>query len=102
MKTLNFPTSACRLCRYYETEGRRGGRCQQLGVPVKGSWRSCSLALPPFAASWESLEEIWQDEQLVAKEALSVKGSLGSSKSDFPEEESLSTFEELTANIVLV
>ncbi|HEY9816884.1 MAG TPA: hypothetical protein V6D20_13960 [Candidatus Obscuribacterales bacterium] len=47
--------SACRHCQHYVTEGRRGGQCQQLGSPVKGSWRACSLALPPFAPTWESM-----------------------------------------------
>ncbi|EKF03574.1 hypothetical protein FDUTEX481_02479 [Tolypothrix sp. PCC 7601] len=33
--------------------------CQQLGAPVQGSWKACSLALPPFAPSWETLEDAW-------------------------------------------
>nr|WP_228060944.1 MULTISPECIES: hypothetical protein [unclassified Coleofasciculus] len=41
--------------------------CQQLGVPVKAGWKACSLALPPFAPSWESLEQIWQDRKLTFK-----------------------------------
>jgi hypothetical protein len=56
---LNPVTSACKSCRFYTPEGRRGGNCQQLGVPVRGVWKACSLALPPFAPSWESLEEIF-------------------------------------------
>jgi hypothetical protein len=59
MKPIKFSTSACRYCRYYQPEGRRGGACQQLGAPVKASWKACSLALPPFAPSWESLEDSW-------------------------------------------
>lgn len=47
--------SACRHCQHYITEGRRGGQCQQLGTPVKGSWRACPLAIPPFAPSWEDI-----------------------------------------------
>jgi hypothetical protein len=47
--------SACRHCQHYVSEGRRGGQCQQLGSPVKGSWRACSLALPPFAPTWETM-----------------------------------------------
>ncbi len=58
MKTTNCLTSACRYCRFYNPEGRRGGACQQLGVPVEGNWKACSLALPPFTSAWESLEEI--------------------------------------------
>ncbi len=58
MKTANFCTSACRYCRYYQPEGRRGGMCQQLGVPVQANWKACSLAVPPFDSSWERFEEI--------------------------------------------
>ena len=58
MKTKNFLTSACRYCRYYNPEGRRGGMCQQLGVPVQAKWNACVLAAPPFASTWDSLEQI--------------------------------------------
>jgi hypothetical protein len=33
--------------------------CQQLGAPVQAGWKACSLALPPFAPSWETLEDAW-------------------------------------------
>ncbi len=102
MKTLNVPTSACRVCRYYQPEGRRGGVCQQLSVPVRASWKACSLALPPFAPSWESIEEIWQDETLVLNQTLSVECALDCSEPDFSQEESLSTSKELTVDILLV
>ncbi|MBU7586232.1 MAG: hypothetical protein KAF91_25765 [Nostoc sp. TH1S01] len=59
MKPIKFLTSACRYCRHYKPEGRRGGMCQQLGAPVQASWKACSLALPPFAPSWETLEDSW-------------------------------------------
>ncbi len=59
MKPIKFLTSACRYCRHYKPEGRRGGLCQQLGAPVLGSWKACSFALPPFAPTWESLEDVW-------------------------------------------
>ncbi|UKP00057.1 hypothetical protein [Nostoc sp. UHCC 0870] len=59
MKPINYLTSACRYCRHYKPEGRRGGNCQQLGAPVQASWKACSLALPPFAPSWETLEDAW-------------------------------------------
>ena len=58
MKKANILTSACRYCRYYQPEGRRGGTCQQLGVPVRASWKACTLAMPPFTSTWENLEEI--------------------------------------------
>ncbi|NJL81149.1 MAG: hypothetical protein HC836_25425 [Richelia sp. RM2_1_2] len=57
MKSTQISTSACRNCRYFSPEGRRGGVCQQLGAPVRGSWKACSLAASPFAPSWESLED---------------------------------------------
>ncbi|MEB3214993.1 MAG: hypothetical protein VKN72_01875 [Nostocales cyanobacterium 94392] len=57
MKSNHIFTSACRNCRYFTPEGRRGGVCQQLGAPVRGSWKACSLAASPFAPSWESLED---------------------------------------------
>ncbi len=59
MKPIKFLTSACRYCRHYKPEGRRGGMCQQLGAPVQAGWKACSLALPPFAPSWETLEDAW-------------------------------------------
>ncbi len=58
MKKANFSTSACRFCRYYKPEGRRGGACQKLGVPVQSSWKACILSSSPFTKTWENLEEI--------------------------------------------
>jgi hypothetical protein len=58
METENSLSSSCRYCRFYSPEGRRGGMCGQLGVPVQAKWKACCLALPPFVASWEGLEEI--------------------------------------------
>jgi hypothetical protein len=59
MKPIKFLTSSCRYCRHYQPEGRRGGMCQQLGASVQAGWKACSLALPPFAPSWETLEDAW-------------------------------------------
>ncbi len=59
MKNIKYLTSACKYCRYYQPQGRRGGMCQQLGAPVQASWKACSFALPPFAPSWEKLEDVW-------------------------------------------
>ena len=59
MKHTKLLTTACRYCHYYKPEGRRGGVCQQLGAPVQSNWKACPLALPPFAPSWEGLEESW-------------------------------------------
>ncbi|MEQ9369736.1 MAG: hypothetical protein RIG63_12020 [Coleofasciculus chthonoplastes F3-SA18-01] len=72
MKTFKCSTSACQFCRYYQLEGRRGGTCQQLGVPVKANWKACSLALPPFAPSWESFEQIWLDDKRLLREDLAT------------------------------
>lgn len=72
MNTSNFPASACRYCRHYNVQGRRGGMCQQLGVPVRGAWRACSLALPPFAPSWENIDGLLQDRKLFLQETLAV------------------------------
>jgi hypothetical protein len=58
MKTANFLTSSCRYCRFYQPEGRRGGNCQQLGVPVQAHWKACNLAAHPFCPTWENLEEV--------------------------------------------
>lgn len=58
MKTANFLASSCRYCRYYQSEGRRGGMCQQLGVPVQGQWKACSLATHPFSTTWENIEDV--------------------------------------------
>jgi hypothetical protein len=59
-------TSACRYCRFYRPEGFQGGTCQQLGAFVRSNWKSCQLALPAFASSWENAEELatanWQVE----------------------------------------
>ncbi|HAX78300.1 MAG TPA: hypothetical protein DCY88_21380 [Cyanobacteria bacterium UBA11372] len=69
--------SACRSCRYYTPEGRRGGNCQQLGVPVRGGWQACSLAIPAFAPSGEHLEKmlIWQKEIYMLREVLPLEDS---------------------------
>lgn len=67
MKTSNCQAFACRHCRYYTPVGRRGGNCQQLDVPVRGGWKACSLAMPPFAPSWEGLEGIMKLHQEVLR-----------------------------------
>ena len=64
-------TSACRHCRHYTPEGRRGGVCDLLSVPVQSQWKACSLAVSPFGASWENIEEIglWQEPTLTLHSA---------------------------------
>ncbi|MCU0542845.1 MAG: hypothetical protein MUE44_11715 [Oscillatoriaceae cyanobacterium Prado104] len=63
-------TSACRQCRHYTPEGRRGGLCQRLNVPVQSQWTACSLAAPPFAPSWENIETIslWPEKSVTLPE----------------------------------
>jgi hypothetical protein len=63
MKSLAGNISSCRHCRFYRSEGRRGGSCQQLGVPVQASWSVCPLAVSPFKPSLQNLPEMtnWQE-----------------------------------------
>ena len=49
---------ACRLCQHYSPEGRRGGTCDKLDVPVASTWEACSLASHPFELSWQSANNI--------------------------------------------
>ncbi|MDJ0725541.1 MAG: hypothetical protein QNJ38_10560 [Prochloraceae cyanobacterium] len=58
MREINFLTSACRYCRFYKPEGRRGGTCNQLEVPVQSSWKACCLAAPPFSYTLKKIEKI--------------------------------------------
>jgi hypothetical protein len=66
MKTATFLTSSCRHCRYYQGQGRRGGMCQQLGVPVQSHWKACVLAIHPFTSTWENLETVVHLEHSLA------------------------------------
>lgn len=102
MNTLTFPGSACRYCRHYNVEGRRGGMCKQLGVPVRGTWKACSLALPPFAPSWESLDGLLQDNKVMLEEALSVNCSLEAADPEPAEVKTFISSEPLTIDMVLV
>ncbi|MDJ0678764.1 MAG: hypothetical protein QNJ18_02730 [Xenococcaceae cyanobacterium MO_167.B52] len=58
MKIANSLNFNCRHCRHFDPEGRRGGTCQKLGVPVHSNWEACTLACPPFSPSWKTLEDI--------------------------------------------
>jgi len=69
MKKMNLSTSVCRYCRFYEPEGRRGGSCQLLGVPVESSWKACSFASPPFETTLKKLENIFQLETSISLES---------------------------------
>lgn len=50
MKSAQCRVSSCSRCRFYSPEGRRGGQCSQLGVPVESRWSPCSLAVPVFTS----------------------------------------------------
>ncbi|MBK4728641.1 hypothetical protein JJD41_01890 [Oxynema sp. CENA135] len=65
MTDNRYSASRCRYCQHYQIEGRRGGSCHKLGVPVRGDWKTCSLALPIFGTHWrtvEELEKLWLKE----------------------------------------
>lgn len=55
MDANQFGISCCQRCRFYTLEGRRGGHCGQLDVPVQGKWSACSLAAPVFMESIHSV-----------------------------------------------
>lgn len=58
MSKFTTNVSACRHCRFYQGEGRRGGQCKQLSAPVQASWVACPLAAPLFAAEWEACQGV--------------------------------------------
>jgi len=37
--------SSCKHCKYYNYEGRRGGQCRLLNVPVRANWSACPLGV---------------------------------------------------------
>jgi hypothetical protein len=57
MNTSDNSVTACRLCQHYNPEGRRGGFCGKLDVPVSPTWEACRLAAHPFGPSWEPTNE---------------------------------------------
>ncbi|HIK09406.1 MAG TPA: hypothetical protein IGS52_03935 [Oscillatoriaceae cyanobacterium M33_DOE_052] len=64
MQTVNNPVSCCRGCRHYQLEGRRGGFCHQLNVPVQANWKACPVASPSFTTPWKTHPEgaIWPEK----------------------------------------
>ncbi|WP_293127969.1 hypothetical protein [Microcoleus sp. bin38.metabat.b11b12b14.051] len=50
------PTSKCKFCGHYKMQRGAVGHCELLSAPVRGGWKSCPLAMPPFAPSWEHAE----------------------------------------------
>lgn len=67
MEPLNSSSSCCRNCRHYQPEGRRGGYCHQLGVPVQGSWNACSLVCLAFTPAWQNLNQIMSGHPGISK-----------------------------------
>ncbi|MBE7381376.1 MAG: hypothetical protein F6J95_008195 [Leptolyngbya sp. SIO1E4] len=63
MDATQFGISCCQRCRYYTLEGRRGGHCGQLNVPVQGKWSACSLAAPVFMESMSTVTQlpVWSE-----------------------------------------
>ncbi len=58
MNSSNGSTFACRFCQHYELEGRRGGTCQIMNVPVQGNWKACSFAIRYFAKEQLTVKEM--------------------------------------------
>jgi hypothetical protein len=104
MKPIKFLASACRYCRHYQPEGRRGGTCQQLGAPVQATWKACSLALPPFAPSWETLEDSWTlpDATPVLASSHSLASDLDNTAITPVEETTICASEEIKTKAVLI
>jgi len=46
--TRETSSGSCRHCHHYIHEGRRGGQCEQLNVPVQSSWNACALSQAIF------------------------------------------------------
>ncbi|NEQ30801.1 MAG: hypothetical protein F6K04_07340 [Leptolyngbya sp. SIO4C5] len=67
MRTARIGTSSCCCCQFYTPEGRRGGQCSKLSVPVRSSWKACCLAIPAFAAEipLKRQIEIWSQDFLM-------------------------------------
>ena len=61
MNSSGESVTACRLCDHYNPEGRRGGICNKLDVPVQPAWGACRLAVHPFQQSWQTNQQDIQD-----------------------------------------
>lgn len=59
-----------------------------LGVSVQSKWQACTLALPAFAPSWESLERIMvlPDKAPVCSDARPLVGELDNCATELTEE----------------
>ena len=50
------PASKCNFCGHYKLQRGSVGHCELFNAPVRGEWKSCTLAMPAFAASWKDVE----------------------------------------------
>lgn len=77
MTQLHSRAFSCRHCQHYKPHGRRGGECQQLNVPVQGSWKACAMASLAFAPTWDNIKELvkWQQEARILEEVNSASTS---------------------------
>lgn len=82
MKSAQCRVSSCSRCRFYAPEGRRGGQCSQLGVPVESRWKPCPLAVPVFTpplVPMKSLDRLPQPLELgfpISREAARLEAAL--------------------------
>ena len=60
-------TSSCRHCQHYQIEGRRGGHCTLLSVPVRSEWSACSLGVPAFTPARVSVANQAETNMVEAK-----------------------------------
>ncbi|MFE4107411.1 hypothetical protein [Almyronema epifaneia] len=83
MRTARIGTSSCCCCRFYTPEGRRGGQCGKLNVPVRSSWKACCLAIPAFATEIPLKQqiELWSQDFLLAPAEISELDQLDKSYS---------------------
>ena len=58
MNSPNCSISTCKNCRFFQTEGRRGGTCEQFGTFTDPAWDACSLAVAAFDPVAEDVEPL--------------------------------------------
>ena len=58
MNSQNCSISTCRNCHHFQTEGRRGGFCEQLGTFTDPTWKACPLAIAAFDPLTPEIESI--------------------------------------------
>lgn len=79
MDANQFGVSCCQRCRHFTLEGRRGGHCSQLNVPVQGRWSACSLANPVFLEPMSTVTEapspvaVWPEGLRLAHRDLEIE-----------------------------